>query len=139
MILLLIYSAGLRVSEVVRLKLNNIDEDRMLIHLRQAKGHKDRFTILSPVALKSLKDYIRIYQTKEWLFSGEKEENHLTERSVQKVFEVACSKAKITKKVSVHSLRHSFATHLLERGTDLRYIQEILGHQNSKTTEVYYD
>ncbi|MCO1604652.1 site-specific tyrosine recombinase/integron integrase [Desulfosporosinus nitroreducens] len=137
MILLLIYSAGLRVSEVVRLKLNNIDEDRMLIHLRQAKGHRDRYTILSPVALKSLKDYIRIYQTKEWLFSGEKEENHLTERSVQKIFEVACFKAKITKKVSVHSLRHSFATHLLERGIDLRYIQEILGHQNSKTPEIY--
>nr|WP_298196829.1 tyrosine-type recombinase/integrase [Desulfosporosinus sp.] len=88
-------------------------------------------------ALKSLKDYIRFYQTKEWLFSGEKEENHLTERSVQKIFEVACFKAKITKKVSVHSLRHSFATHLLERGTDLRYIQEILGHQNSKTMEIY--
>lgn len=136
-ILLLIYSAGLRVSEVVRLKPNNIDEDRMLIHLRQAKGRKDRYTILSPIALKSLKDYLSVFQTHEWLFPGEKEENHLTERSVQKIFEVACSKANITKEVSVHSLRHSFATHLLERGTDLRYIQEILGHQSSKTTEIY--
>jgi len=106
MILLLIYSAGLRVSEVVRLKPNNIDEDRMLIHLRQAKGRKDRYTILSPVALKSLKDYIRVFQIDEWLFPGEKEESHLTERSVQKIFEVACLKAKITKEVSVHSLRH---------------------------------
>lgn len=137
MILLLTYSAGLRVSEVVRLKPNNIDEDRMLIHLRQAKGRKDRYTILSPVALKLLKDYIRVFQVNEWLFPGEKEGNHLTERSVQKIFEVACSKAKIRKEVSVHSLRHSFATHLLERGTDLRYIQEILGHQSSKTTEIY--
>lgn len=139
MVLLFIYSAGLRVSEVVRLKPNNIDEDRMLIHLVQAKGRKDRYTILSPVALNSLKDYMRVFQIKEWLFPGEKEENHLTERSVQKIFEVACSKAKITKTVSVHSLRHSFATHLLERGTDLRYIQKILGHQSSKTTEIYYD
>lgn len=124
-------------SEVVRLKPNHLDEDRMLIHVVQAKGRKDRYTILSPVALNFMKDYIRVFQIKEWLFPGKESVTHLTERSVQKIFEAACIKAKITKKVSVHSLRHSFATHLLERGTDLRYIQEILGHQSSKTTEIY--
>lgn len=137
MLLLLTYSAGLRVSEVVRLKLNNIDEDRMLIHVKQAKGRKDRYTILSSVALKLLKDYIRFFQVTEWVFPGEKGKKHLTERSAQKIFEVARLKAKIVKNVSIHSLRHSFATHLLERGTDIRYIQEILGHQSSKTTEIY--
>lgn len=124
-------------SEVVRLRPNHLDEDRMLIHVVQAKGRKDRYTILSPVALNFMKDYIRVFQIKEWLFPGKESGTHLTERSVQKIFEAACIKAKITKKVSVHSLCHSFATHLLERGTDLRYIQEILGHQSSKTTEIY--
>lgn len=137
LILLLTYSAGLRVSEVIHLQVANIDEERMLIHIQQGKGRKDRYTILSPIALKLLKDYIRVFYIDGWLFPGEKENTHLTERSAQKIFESACFKSKITKKVSIHSLRHSFATHLLEQGTDLRYIQEILGHRNSKTTEIY--
>lgn len=102
-----------------------------------ADGRKYRYTLLSPVALELLRQYWKQYRLKDWLFPGETEGNHLTERSVQKVFETACKKAGILKDVSVHSLRHSFATHLLEAGTDLRYIQELLGHSNSKTTEVY--
>lgn len=137
LILILIYSAGLRVGEVVRLKIEDIDSERMLIHIKQGKGRKDRYTMLSQVALKILRDYTTRYKPETWLFPGGKENKHLTERSVQKVFENALQKARIKKNVSVHSLRHSFATHLLENGTDLRYIQELLGHESSKTTEIY--
>lgn len=136
-ILCLVYSSGLRVSEVVRLKTEDIDSSRMMIHIRQAKGKKDRYVILSEVALQELRKYIKKYPTNDWLFPGGNEGKHLTERSVQKVFENAKNKAKIKKKVSVHSLRHSFATHLLEGGIDLRYIQELLGHNSIKTTEIY--
>ncbi|ABR47605.1 phage integrase family protein [Alkaliphilus metalliredigens QYMF] len=136
-ILLLTYSAGLRIGEVVRLKVGDIDSDRMLIHVRQGKGRKDRYTILSEVALSTLRKYAMIEKPKDWLFPGGKENCFLTERSVQKIFSVACKRAKVKKHASVHSLRHSFATHLLEGGTDLRYIQELLGHSSSKTTEIY--
>lgn len=136
-ILYLVYSTGLRVGEVVRLRVEDIDSKRMLIHIRQGKGRKDRFTILSSNALKILRKYATIEQPKEWLFPGIKDGDFLTERTVQKIFKKACELAGIKKDVSVHSLRHSFATHLLEGGTDLRYIQELLGHQSSKTTEVY--
>ncbi len=136
-ILLLVYSAGLRVGEVVRLSVEDIDSARGLIHVRQAKGRKDRYTLLSQVALEVLRVYFREYKPSNWLFQGTHPGRHLTERSVQKIFEQACSSAKISKEVSVHTLRHSFATHLLEGGTDLRYIQELLGHASSKTTEIY--
>jgi site-specific recombinase XerD len=136
-ILMLVYSAGLRVGEVVKLKPEDIDSKRMLIHVRDSKGRKDRYTILSDVALKTLKNYWEKYRPKGWLFEGEKEGRHITVRSVQKVFEKSCKAAKIKKDVGIHALRHSFATHLLETGTDLRYIQELLGHKSSKTTEVY--
>ncbi len=136
-ILFLIYSAGLRIGEVVRLQLDDIDSKRMLIRVRQGKGRKDRYTLLSEIALLQLRKYYMLYKPEKWLFPGGKENSFLTERSVQKVFENACRKAKIKKKVTVHSLRHSFATHLLEGGTDLRYIQELLGHSSSKTTEIY--
>lgn len=136
-ILYLTYSAGLRVSEVISLKLGDIDKDRMLIHIRQGKGRKDRYTILSESALKVLRKYAAQYEVKDWLFPGEREGIHISERSVQNIFKNACVRAKIFKDVSVHSLRHSFATHLLETGTDLRYIQELLGHKSSKTTEIY--
>jgi len=108
----------------------------MLIHVKQAKGRKDRYTLLSTVALEMLREYAKQCRLTDWLFPGEKEGNHLTDRSVQKVFETACQRVEIKKDVSVHSLRHSFATHLLEAGTDLRYIQELLGHSSSKTNVV---
>lgn len=136
-LLFLVYSAGLRVGEVVNLRVEDIDSQRMLIHVKQGKGKKDRYTILSEIALIELRKYYQQYKPKGWLFPGNKEGEHISERTVQRVFENSSKKARIRKKVSVHSLRHSFATHLLEGGTDLRYIQELLGHANSKTTEIY--
>lgn len=136
-IMLLIYSAGLRVGEVVRLKPEDIDSERNLIHIRQGKGKKDRYTLLSQTALEALRLYADEYLPNKWLFPGVHPGKHMHERSVQKIFDGAREKAGITKDVSVHTLRHSFATHLLEAGTDLRYIQELLGHQSSKTTEIY--
>lgn len=136
-ILMLVYSAGLRVSEVVRLRIADIDSLRMVIHIRDAKGKKDRYTLLSKTALETLRLYFRCYRPREWLFEGDKPNSHITERTAQRVFETASKKARIKKDVSVHSLRHAFATHLLEGGVDLRYIQDLLGHQNSKTTEIY--
>jgi integrase/recombinase XerD len=136
-ILMLIYSAGLRVGEVVRLKIEDIDSDRKLIYLKSAKGKKDRYTLLSDVALENLREYFKSYRPKEYLFEGAPGRKHIAERSVQEVFKRAAGMAGIRKPVTVHSLRHSFATHLLEAGTDLRYIQEVLGHASSKTTEIY--
>jgi len=136
-ILMLVYSAGLRVSEVVKLRPEDIDENRKLIHIRGAKGRKDRYTLLSEKALKTLKLYIRSSKLEKWLFPGQKHGKHLTTRTVQKVFETGVKNAGIQKELTVHSLRHSFATHLLESGIDLRYIQELLGHKSSKTTEIY--
>lgn len=136
-ILYLTYSSGLRVSEVVRLKVSDIDSQRMLLHIKQGKGRKDRYSILSKVALEVLYSYYKKYKPKDWLFSGGDVDSHLTERSVQKIFSKAKEKSGILKDATVHSLRHSFATHLLEGGTDLRYIQELLGHSSSKTTEIY--
>ena len=136
-ILYLTYSAGLRVSEVVRIKIADIDSERMLIHIRQGKGRKDRYTVLSRVALEVLREYVKKYRPEEWLFSGDKDDMHITERSVQRIFEKARDRAGIRKEATIHTLRHSFATHLLEGGTDLRYIQELLGHESSKTTEIY--
>lgn len=136
-ILFMIYSAGLRVGETVKLKISDIDSSRMLIHIVQGKGRKDRYSVLSKTALDVLTDYREKFRPDYWLFPGGDEGSHITERSVQRVFEKTKEKAGILKKVSVHTLRHSFATHLLEGGVDLRYIQELLGHQSSKTTEIY--
>lgn len=136
-IMLLTYSAGLRLGEVIRLRIEDIDVDRKLIHIRQGKQRKDRYTLLSDAALKVLKEYVEMCQPRTWLFPGLKPGHHIHERSVQKVFAGAHKKAQINKNISVHTLRHSFATHLLERGTDLRYIQELLGHSNPKTTQIY--
>lgn len=136
-ILFMVYSAGLRVGEVVRLKITDIDTDRMLIHVVQGKGKKDRYTTLSQIALIELRNYAKEYKPETWLFPGQNNKEFITERTVQRIFENARVKAGVKKKVSVHSLRHSFATHLLEGGIDLRYIQELLGHSSSKTTEIY--
>ncbi|MFW6207044.1 MAG: site-specific tyrosine recombinase/integron integrase [Gemmatimonadota bacterium] len=136
-ILMMVYSAGLRVGEVVRLRVQDVDAERMLIHVRKAKGKKDRYVMLSAVALEALREYWRAFRPKDWLFPGGRSGRHLTERSVQKVFHKAKKKAGIRKDVSVHSLRHAFATHLLEAGTDIRFIQKLLGHKSTKTTELY--
>lgn len=136
-ILMLTYSAGLRVSEVVKLHLRDIDVERKMIHIRGAKGKKDRYSVLSDVALDAIKGYLNFYEISGYLFPGQNKYKCLTTRSVEHIFENAVRTAGITKRVTVHSLRHSFATHLLENGTDLRYIQELLGHSSSKTTEIY--
>jgi len=136
-ILMLIYSAGLRVSEVVKLKPGDIDDERKLIHIKGGKGRKDRYTMLSEVAMEMIRRYLKEYGQSIWLFSSQDKEKHITTRTVEKIFSNACRKANIKKNATLHSLRHSFATHLLERGTDLRYIQELLGHKSSKTTEIY--
>ena len=136
-ILMITYAAGLRVSETASLKMEDIDCWRKIIHIKGAKGKKDRVTLLSEVAFKFLTDYCMKFKPEKWLFTGAEPGKHLSIRTIQNIFEQAKEKAGIKKPVSVHSLRHSFATHLLEGGTDLRYIQELLGHQSSKTTEIY--
>jgi len=135
-ILMTIYAAGLRISEAIKLKIKDIDSDRMQIRVEQSKGKKDRYTILSAKLLLVLREYFKEYIPKDYLFEGQKGEQY-SDRSIQLILKDACFKAKITKKASVHTLRHSFATHLLEHGTDLRYIQSLLGHESSKTTEIY--
>jgi site-specific recombinase XerD len=136
-ILMLVYSSGLRVGEVIKLKPADIDSKRMLIHVRGAKGRKDRYTILSETAIDVLRKYWREYKPQKWLFEGARKDRHVSPRTVQHILEHACASANIRKDISVHTLRHSFATHLLESGVDLRYIQELLGHAHSKTTEIY--
>ncbi|MOA09963.1 Tyrosine recombinase XerD [compost metagenome] len=114
-----------------------LDLDRKTIHIRLGKSKKDRFTLLSDTAMNVVYQYIKEYKPTKWLFPGSNPKAHLTERTVQKIFEQAVTRSGIQKKVSVHTLRHCFATHLLESGTDLRYIQELLGHASIKTTEKY--
>lgn len=109
----------------------------MLIHIKGAKGRKDRYTILSETALDVLRKYWCEYKPQKWLFEGARDGRYLSIRTAQAVFEQAKDKAGIKKDISIHGLRHSFATHALENGTDLRYIQELLGHKSSKTTEIY--
>jgi integrase/recombinase XerD len=135
-ILMTIYSAGLRISEAINLKINAIDSQRMQIRVEQAKGKKDRYTILSVKTLEVLRQYFQVYKPKVWLFEGQTGGQY-SDRSIQAIFKDAVAKTKIIKRVTVHTLRHSFATHLLENGTDLRYIQTLLGHESSKTTEIY--
>lgn len=135
--LILAYSSGLRVGEVVRLKLQDIDSDRGMIHVRKAKGKKDRYVPLSSIAQKTLNLYRQNFEPRNWLFEGQRTGRHLTERSVQKTIQRAVKEAGILKHVTMHTLRHSFATHLLEDGTDLRYIQELLGHSRPETTMRY--
>ncbi len=136
-ILMIVYSSGLRVGEVVRLKPEDIDSERMLIHIKGAKGRKDRYTLLSGTALLTLQEYRKKYNPLKWLFEGARDGRYISTRTVEKILEHACQKAGLKKDISVHTLRHSFATHLLESGTDLRYIQELLGHAHCKTTEIY--
>ena len=133
----LIYSCGLRRSELLNLKLNDIDSKRGLILIKQAKGKKDRIAPLSEKVLELVREYYKAYKPKEYLFEGQSGKGQYDERSLASVLKQALEKSKITKPVTLHWLRHSYATHLLEAGTDLRYIQEILGHSRSTTTEIY--
>ncbi|MFC1504369.1 tyrosine-type recombinase/integrase [Spirochaetota bacterium] len=136
-IIMMGYSAGLRVSEAVSIKIKDIDSKRGVIHIRQAKGGKDRRTLLSTKALDLLRQYYRKTRPELWLFPSPDSNDHLSTRSAEKIFKKALKKSHIQKEASFHTLRHSFATHLLESGVDLRYIQELLGHSSSKVTEIY--
>ncbi|NNK62450.1 MAG: tyrosine-type recombinase/integrase [Gemmatimonadetes bacterium] len=136
-IVLLIYSAGLRVSEVVRLRPADLEPDRGLLRVRDGKGRKDRYTLLSERALEAVRIYQEAFGTGRWLFPGGRPNRPYTSRSVQNMVTRAAKAAGLEKPVTPHTLRHSFATHLLEAGTDLRYIQELLGHRSSRTTELY--
>ena len=135
-ILMLIYSAGLRRSELLNLKPTDIDSERMVIHINSAKGKKDRISLLSDNLLQLLRQYYKEYHPNKYLFEGQNGGKY-SPTSVANILKKAALKAGIKKTVTPHMLRHSFATHLLEQGTDLRYIQELLGHNSSKTTEIY--
>jgi len=136
LIIALGYGAGLRVSEVINLKVRDIDLQELTIHIKNTKGKKDRITVF-PEKLKSdLSEMIALQHGNEYLFESERG-GKLTERTAQKVFTKALKKAGIKKEATFYSLRHSFATHLLENGVDIRYIQELLGHSNIRTTQIY--
>ncbi len=135
-LIMLIYSAGLRVSEAINLKVEDIDSERGVIKIIQGKGKKDRISLLSKELLIHLREYYKLYQPSKYLFTGINNGSY-SASSVLKIVKNAAKKAKINKHVTTHTLRHSFATHLLEQGTDLRYIQNLLGHASSKTTEIY--
>jgi integrase/recombinase XerD len=136
-ILMTAYAAGLRVSEVVALRVDDIDSRRMVIRLRQAKGQKDRYTMLSPRLLTILREYWKAARPTQFLFPGNVPDRSITARTVEKACRRAREAARLGKHVTVHTLRHSFATHLLEGGTDLRIIQVLLGHRSLRTTAVY--
>lgn len=130
------YGAGLRVSEVVNLRVRDVNLDELTIHIKGAKGNKDRLTIFPEKLRADMAELMALQHGNEYLFESERG-GRLNERTVQMVFEKALAKSSIKKDASFHSLRHSFATHLLENGTDVRYVQELLGHANIRTTQIY--
>jgi len=136
-LLLTAYSAGLRVSEVVKLRITDINPDRMQIFIGKAKGKKDRMATLSNFTLQLLREYVAAYKPKTWIFEGQPKTDHISTRSAQSIFKQAYQKLGLPPSISFHSLRHSYATHLLENGTDIKYIQELLGHNDIKTTLRY--
>ena len=136
-ILFTVYASGLRVSEAACLKVSDIESDRMMLRIEHGKGANDRYTMLSETAMAMIDIYMKSYGPQYWLFEGQQPDSHISERSVQHIFKKALIKAEINKDVGIHVLRHSFATHLLEGGTDLRFIQELLGHKSPKTTQIY--
>ena len=133
----LIYACGLRRSELLNLTFKDIQADRLIITVRQSKGKKDRIVTLSPLLLVELRQYYLQFRPLKYLFEGQIAGEKYSARSLEEILKKACKTAKINKPVTLHWLRHSYATHLLERGTDLRYIQELLGHSSSRTTEIY--
>ena len=135
--LMITYSSGLRVSETARLKMTDIDSKRMTVRVSDGKGGKDRYSILSRTALEHLRQYWRKYRPTEWLFEGQKQDEPITTHSIQLMFYAAKKHAGIKKPASIHTLRHSFATHLIEAGTSLHHVQLLLGHRSPTTTTVY--
>ena len=130
------YACGLRVSEVVALKVHDLDIDELVVHVKNAKGKKDRISVLPKILQNDLRNMIAGKTGEEYLFSSNRS-GKLTTTSLQKMFRKSLAKTKINKPATFHSLRHSFATHLLENGTDVRYVQELLGHANIRTTQIY--
>lgn len=135
-ILTTIYSCGLRLSELINLQIKDIDSSRMTVTVQQGKGNRDRVVVLSEKLLFLLREYFLKFKPTEYLFEGQAGGKY-TPRSVQQVLKQTLSKAEIDKDGSVHTLRHSYATHLIEQGTDIRFVQELLGHKNIKTTMIY--
>jgi site-specific recombinase XerD len=131
------YGAGLRVSEVISLKVSDVDSQRMMLRVEQGKGRKDRYAMLSPQLLKLLRDWYRIARPQGWLFPGQNPVNPMTTRQLTRACHAAAHMAEITKRVTPHTLRHSFATHLLEQNIDIRVIQVLLGHSKLETTALY--
>ncbi len=130
------YGCGLRISEVINLKVSDLDIDNLVIHIKNAKNKKDRITVLPEKLQNDLRNLIAGKSAKDYLFSSNRG-GKLTTAALQKVFRKSLKKAKITKPATFHSLRHSFATHLLENGVDIRYVQKLLGHKNIRTTQIY--
>lgn len=136
LLLSLAYGAGLRVSEAINLRIKDLNLEELTIHLKQAKGKKDRLTLIPEKLVNDLRNIIAGKAANDYVFASERG-GKLTERTAQAVFEKALRLADIKKEATFHSLRHSFATHLLENGTDVRYVQELLGHANIRTTQIY--
>lgn len=136
LLLSLSYGAGLRVSEVINLKISDINLEELTIHIKNSKGQKDRISILSEKTIKELDEIIANKSKHDYIFESERG-GKLSTRTAQKIFKNSLKKSNIKKDASFHSLRHSFATHLLENGVDVRYVQELLGHQNIRTTQIY--
>jgi integrase/recombinase XerD len=130
------YGCGLRLNELTCLKREDFDLDRDVINIRKAKGMKDRTVMIDPVLKPEIENYLKATEGQIWLFEGQTPGQKIASRTIELVYDHACEKAGVVKKGGIHCLRHSFATHLLEQGTDLRYIQELLGHSSSKTTEI---
>lgn len=135
-ILATVYSCGLRVSELTNLKITDIDSNTMIVTIRQSKGNRDRVVVLAEKLLVLLRDYFKEYKPKDYLFEG-RANGRYSERSVQQILKQILTKLKINKQGSVHSLRHSYATHLIEQGTDVRFVKDLLGHKSIKTTLIY--
>jgi site-specific recombinase XerD len=136
-ILMVLYAAGLRISEACRLRPEDIDSKRMVLHVRAGKGGRDRYTMLSARLLRHLREYWRAFRPREWLFTGHTVAGHASPNTVRKVFKQALTQSGIRKQVTPHVLRHSFATHLLECGTDVTVLQALLGHGSLSATAVY--
>jgi len=136
-LLMTAYGTGLRGFELARLQVHDIDSDRMVTRVRQGKGHKDRYTLLSPRLLQELRSYWKLRRPPVWLFPGHRLDRPLSDDAPRKIYAKVKARAQIHKPGAIHVLRHSFATHLLEAGVDLRTIQYLLGHEHLKTTTVY--